>query len=484
MRLPLKLKRADEEKLLFDMAARSAQKRLVLIASRLEEASDRERIPSDFFLRVAASLRGTPVGLRELAAGSVPGFRSVSLENPAPPVGELPVDRGEVRLRLVARDPGSARVVLKLLAGEEAELIRRPLQYDDARWESRLTAFDGRLSDMALVKYARELIGPGAGPASASRLESYAKCPYLFFLQRVMGLVALEEPDTQLSLDPLVRGEAIHSILERFLREFSGELFAKSSIEDLETALQSIAGATLDNIRPPGMQELLWEIERRTLEQLLANWLRFEKTRAAEGLLPAYFERPFGTFGPGEAYPDLPIQAGKHRFVFRGRIDRIDISADGRSARVIDYKTGRLPETMNRRARPLLMAGEKMQVALYPLVLPLLGDVDNVASVAGEFLHLQPKDGEIVPCSFDPEVLQEAARRLPEILAIIGDGLEDGIFFARSAGTVRPHGHCRWCDFLNICGKDRIRREERKSDDPAVVHFGRLAQLDPASGGE
>ena len=81
---PLKSKRIEEERLLFDMAARSAEKRLVLMTSRLDESSDRERIPSQFFLRAAAAIRGSVVSIRDLAEGNIPGFRSVSLDNPAP----------------------------------------------------------------------------------------------------------------------------------------------------------------------------------------------------------------------------------------------------------------------------------------------------------------------------------------------------------------------------------------------------------------
>ena len=107
-RLPLKSRRMEEERLLFDMAARSAEKRLVLMTSRLDESSDRERIPSQFFLRAAAAIRKSVVTVRDLAEGNVPGFRSVSLDNPAPIGEEAAVDEGEIRLRLIAADRDTA----------------------------------------------------------------------------------------------------------------------------------------------------------------------------------------------------------------------------------------------------------------------------------------------------------------------------------------------------------------------------------------
>ena len=96
--------------------------------------------------------------------------------------------------------------------------------------------------------------------------------------------------------------------------------------------------------------------------------------------------------------------------------------------------------------------------------------------VEGEYLHLQPKDGRIVPCRFTDEELREASRTLPDILEIVGDGIESGVFFARTSGTVRPSGHCDYCEYLPVCGKDRVQREERKANDPAVRRFSRILE--------
>jgi hypothetical protein len=67
--------------------------------------------------------------------------------------------------------------------------------------------------------------------------------------------------------------------------------------------------------------------------------------------------------------------------------------------------------------------------------------------------------------------LLAAAKNLPAILEVYGKGIEQGVFFARTRGSVRPAGHCGSCDYLTICGKDREQREERKAGDPAVLRF-------------
>lgn len=477
-RLSLKSQRLDEEKLLFDMAARSAVRRLVVMTSRLDESSDRERIPSEFFLRAAAAARGSPVGLSDLAPDKIPCLRSVSLDNPAPANGQIAVDKYEIRLRLLTSSPGSARVALSALMEEEPELIRRPLSFDEARWLRGLTAFDGRLHDGKLVRAAAAMVGPSAGAVSASRLEDYARCPYLFFLKRVIGLEVWEEETAPEALDPLERGRTIHSILERFLGTFNGVMLASTPVDALRQSLARSAHASLEAARPAGIPDLLWEVERENLEAMLSNWLDFEIGRLGQGYLPAFLEQAFGRFSAEDRVPGLRLQAGRHLFEFRGRIDRVDLSRDGLRARVIDYKTGSLPKTMARDKRPLLMAGEKMQVALYRGALSVLDGFKQVESVEGEYLHLQPKDGDVLDCSFSDDALERAYDRLPAILEIMGDGLENGVFFARTSGTVMAEGHCKFCDYLPVCGKDRMQRERRKADDPEVQRFLKILEID------
>ncbi len=469
--LSLKSQRVEEEKLLFEMAARSAEKRLVLMTSRLDESSDRERIPSQFFLRVAAAVRGGAVCLRDLKEGTIPGFRSVSLDRQAPRESEIAIDEGEIRLRLLTARRDSARTVLKALAPLEPLRLDRSLAFDSARWSRKLTEFDGRLRDPRLIAWTAERMGASAGQVSASRLEEYAKCPYFFFLKRVMGLEAWEEPEAAVVMDPLERGLIIHSILEGFLHDFCGERFAAAPQDILEQSLESRARVILDKSRPAGMPDLLWEIESEGLLMMLRNWLVYEKNRIKEGLFPAQLERVFGEFSAREQYPALRVKAGRHHFAFRGRIDRIDFSADGKRARVIDYKTGTLPKSMAGKTRTPLMSGERIQIVIYHDALSVLEEFQDVEAVDGEYLHLQPKDGRIVPCSFTGEELRQASQELPRVLKILGDGIISGVFFARTKGAVWPYGHCEYCHCLPICGKDRTYREESKTNDPAVRRF-------------
>jgi hypothetical protein len=126
------------------------------------------------------------------------------------------------------------------------------------------------------------------------------------------------------------------------------------------------------------------------------------------------------------------------------------------------------------------MGGEKLQIPVYCGAVAAMTDLGAPEEIVGEYLHLQPHDTSVVPCSYDSMTLHEASRRLGGILAIVADGISHGIFFARTAGNVRPEGHCDFCEFLTVCGKDRIQRERLKSEDPAVLRIRAMRELDPA----
>jgi ATP-dependent helicase/nuclease subunit B len=330
--------------------------------------------------------------------------------------------------------------------------------------------------DSALVRGVARKLSSSAGQVSASRLEEYAKCPYYFFLKRVMNLEAWEEQGKSEGMDPLDKGLVVHSILERFLRSSGEKLFRTASNEELDQALEQIARPAIASARPGGIPDLLWEIEQDALIAVLRNWLSFEKDRKDPDMQVARLEQPFGDLTPNERYPTFRLNAGRHFFDFRGRIDRVDISSDGKRARVIDYKTGNLPQSMSGKARTPLMSGERIQIVVYRGALSVVEGFAGLEVIEGEYLHLQPRDGRVVPCAFSDAELQDALLALSRVLEIIGGGIEKGAFFARTSGTVWPSGHCEYCDYLPICGKDRIRREERKAADPAVQNFLRILE--------
>ena len=53
--------------------------------------------------------------------------------------------------------------------------------------------------------------------------------------------------------------------------------------------------------------------------------------------------------------------------------------------------------------RTPLMSGERIQLVVYRGALSILDEFKSVKTVEGEYLHLQPKDGRVVSCSFSDD---------------------------------------------------------------------------------
>ena len=468
--LPLRGARRGEEKLLFDMAARSAEKRLILVTSRLDESADREKFPSLFFLRAASAACGGRVAPSGLDAKNIPGFRSVSLDAAAPDEGIPAADEGEIRLRWIASGGFQAERALEELALSEPRRLRLPLEYERSRRKNRLTKFDGLISDPGLVQWTRRKF---EGQMSASRFEDYARCPYSFFLKRILELRIFEdERGITESMDPLERGTAVHAALESFLKNHAREGFASVPEERLRIALEEETRRELEKQRPVGMPGLLWEIERDGLLSLLRNWLKFEIARSDDDMRIARLEQPFGNFSE---FPPFRPEVEKSYFEFCGRIDRVDISADGKRARLVDYKTGKRPGTMKSESLSRLMGGEKIQLAVYRGALAALDEFAAVESVEAEYLYLQPKDGQVRQSALAPDQMKAAFNDLPRVLRVVDSCMKNGLFFARARSLVYPDGNCEYCDFLPVCGKDRAWREKQKAADPVIQDFLNLA---------
>jgi len=251
-----------------------------------------------------------------------------------------------------------------------------------ARSRPFLTPFDG------LVTVDPAALDPRQNPQlvlSATQLESLAACPFNYFLSHVLRV----RPPDELEFDPgtwldsLSRGSLLHDIYCRYLRETHPP--GGPAATD-KARLLRLAGEMIEQKRgeipPPG--ERVFEYERNQLLRDLEIFFRLEEGHTSG---PAFFEVPFGDFGPGVAAAGIgqsePVTLALpdgSTIRLRGRIDRIDRGADGHWE-VWDYKTG---SAYNYSERAHLRQGRELQHALYGLaaevVLRQCG-VDSTAQV-------------------------------------------------------------------------------------------------------
>lgn len=156
---------------------------------------------------------------------------------------------------------------------------------------------------------------------SVTRIEKLIRDPYAIYARYVLGL----EPVRPVSAmpDPARRGIIFHAAIGDFLEAFPDRLPADIAGE-LEKHGRRHFAAIADY---PGLAGFWWPRFRR-----IALWMAETEPASRADAVQVLAER--------EGMLELAIGGGSFRLSCRA--DRIDMLADG-SARIIDYKTGRIP---------------------------------------------------------------------------------------------------------------------------------------------
>ena len=176
---------------------------------------------------------------------------------------------------------------------------------------------------------------------SPSYLELYARCPFRFFLQRVLKIVPLKLPEEE--IEKVDEGSLIHRVLERFFRVRKEKgLLPINGSEDEKEQIKRVAEEVCQQWEREeyiGNREL-WEIKKRKLSPLWERFIEEESLYTQEGFLPTYFEFRIGSYLGGKDKPDMPELVFKDfdqkEIMVGGKVDRIDVGSD--TVRVIDYK--------------------------------------------------------------------------------------------------------------------------------------------------
>ena len=254
---------------------------------------------------------------------------------------------------------------------------------------------------------------------SAAAYNSLRRCPYQFFVGRMLRLGELEEVSDELEKRDI--GEILHAILHRFHRQL------------LEVPMHD----------PADRQALLQAITDEQFGPLLAedgNALRFY--RRWLGVMPSYLawqaarEADGWRFEAGEVDVDTSITLRDERPLrLRGRIDRIDVH-DEHGVAVLDYKTQSQMVLVRRAKAPF----EDCQLPFYGVL--------DARAVAGGWVSL---DGEARGDKRDVA--------LPDFTQVV-DWLIEQMqkdMTALSAGAPLPafgdESACRYCAARGLCRK-------------------------------
>ena len=219
-------------------------------------------------------------------------------------------------------------------------------------------------------------------------------------------------------------------------------------------ALDHAAAAAFERAEAHGLTgfPLAWRVLRH---ELLADLRHVVQTDPCwrDGLPPVRCEWSFGGGTPGAGDPDIvpALVVGGRTVRFRGRVDRVDASADGRRVRLVDYKTGAGTTEAER-----IDQGRDVQLAVYVLA-ALAAAERGPDTIAAEYRMVRRGAGfKVLPLEPDPDAVRAG---LAATLAVAVSGIAAGLY---------PRWHdyrrCRFCDAADRCGVDRFAFVAKRHD--------------------
>ena len=206
----------------------------------------------------------------------------------------------------------------------------------------------------------------------------WVESPYRFFLEKVLGLRGLPDPDEVAQINAIEKGTRLHKVFE----EYIGSMIAGDDPD--HGRLQRIADRILSEAEAenPGWLAQLWAKDRGALVRDISTWYDHDTVDRAAGWLPVAVEDEFKNDSA------ISFDLGDAHVFLSGSVDRIDQHRDGR-IRVTDYKSGQAKKYKDITEANPTDRGKRVQLPTYGLFARTLGDQVSArywfTSSAGKF---------------------------------------------------------------------------------------------------
>ena len=419
----------------------------------------------------------------------------------------------------------SEQAAFELLAknwGKNSTFVETLKKYftDKKNYAERIEAIDRAVDggDFAFKDKGKSVALFGENMSfSASKLEDYGKCPFLFFCR--YGLKA--KPRIKARLDASQSGTVIHHVLEILLQKYKGKEFLSLSDEKLRLEIGIILKEYMDESM--GSDESKTErfnyLYYRTGKILEFIMLRLKAEFEQSDFEPCDFEL---RIGKGGKVAPMVYELERGSASLYGFIDRVDsLDLDGkRYIRIVDYKSGEKKFKLGD-----VLAGMNMQMLLYLVsiwrngtgfyenitpsgvlyfparISPLSAEreydsetrLTNRLKAAqmsgmlvddGDVISHMEKDlkGMFIPAKLDnkKQVLKgdfitlkqlgRLAEKMDEIIRDMGNSIHNGLVPATPVCGSAYTDVCSWCDYGDICMKEnpRYRYIVKKSHDECI----------------
>ena len=334
------------------------------------------------------------------------------------------------------------------------------------RLSGRFTRFDGNVSTVPI-----EAPGTGARATSATALETWARCPFQYYVRYLLGVDPLETPELRLRIDPLSKGTLVHEILEAFVRH----RIADTDVERLAwnaddgRRLHEIADTAFATVESRGLtgEPLYWRRDQVLLRRDLGAFLSLDSDRRLDGdLRPIDTELAFGLDGARAVRILLP---DGRKIGVRGSIDLVDETPEANLV-IVDYKTGKRSPISPKDPHK---NGTKLQLVLYALAARQVLD-RPAADVDSSYWHLRAADGyRQAGYGVTPAIEVEVLRAVATIVS----GIEQGVFPHHPDPSTRGGWiSCHYCDPDGLGVAEARRRFVRMTEDPLLGDYLALAE--------
>jgi ATP-dependent helicase/DNAse subunit B len=353
------------------------------------------------------------------------------------------------------------------------ELCHRITVECDERSGGYHSPFDGIFFDTETIENLNKMMAK-RDIFSPSALETYARCPFSYYVSYLMGIRPFSEIEE--GLTPAERGTLFHHIAYRFYSELRAGGSTRFSLEHVDVLSAKINRIAEEEMARYPLTGPLWQAFQASMlgthgnKGVLRAFLEKEATNASR-ITPAYFELSFGLpIDGGEVDPasktsPVEIDLGGEKLKLRCRIDRVDATPDGRFT-VIDYKTGASAPSVSS-----IEKGLALQLPLY--IQAVEAAMGGMRGIGGACYSVRSEAEIEHKCVFgdkDYEVDLKpylGDKRFKEGFSEIiqgSNGFIKGYLSSMRAGRFTPNNGqapCpNGCDFGLICRHDPIRLEE------------------------
>lgn len=268
--------------------------------------------------------------------------------------------------------------------------------------------------------------------ATVTRFESFNECPFKFFAGE--GLNLKERVEYKVQVPDI--GNILHAVMSRFGRDLKRENRAWASVGDVE--LSGRVEKIINELTPHVHNKIL--LSTKTLEHrrerikkvAVESLTRLIELDKVSEFHPQIFETNFNESDTTRTIGDVKID-------LVGRIDRIDLSDDGKYFLIIDYKTGKATLSLQK-----IFYGLSLQLVIY------LSAAKNLAEIGGR------EEGAMLYCLL--KILSGKGRNDSE-------ATEDGSKELKMHGLIRVDEEIKNAvdstgDFVDLAKKNLVSRAD------------------------